>query len=104
MVDFLPFYTRELNFVTSCLRSSASSPFWKGAYTKGKEFFPVRADIFPRVWGGGSKFFPFRVDPFSEGKKTSWHRYRPWTWNSYDVVPDQTPYQMVVKNNCFQEF
>ena len=30
--------------------------FWKGVYSKRKEFAPRR-----------SKFFPFRVDPFSEG-------------------------------------
>ena len=31
-------------------------PFWKGVYSKRKEFAPL-----------GSKFFPFWVDPFSEG-------------------------------------
>ena len=32
--------------------------FWKGAYSKRKEFAPK-----------GSKFFPFRVDPFLEGSR-----------------------------------
>ena len=35
-------------------------PFWKGVYSKRKEFAPK-----------GSKFFPFRVEPFSEGDWTS---------------------------------
>ena len=30
-------------------------PFWKGVYSKRKEFAPK-----------GSKFFPFRVDPFQK--------------------------------------
>ena len=32
------------------------APFWKGTYSKRKEFAPI-----------GSKFFPFRVDPFQIG-------------------------------------
>ena len=32
-------------------------PFWKGIYSKSKEFAPI-----------GSKFFPFRKDPFSKGR------------------------------------
>ena len=35
--------------------SKLLSPFWKGIFSKRKEFAP-----------NGSKFFPFRVDPFSE--------------------------------------
>ena len=31
--------------------------FWKGVYSKRKEFAP-----------SGSKFFPFRIDPFQKGK------------------------------------
>ena len=35
-----------------------SPPFWKGVFSKRKEFAPA-----------GSKFFPFREDPFSKKKK-----------------------------------
>ena len=38
------------------LFSCTPKPFWKGVFSKRKEFAPR-----------GSKFFPFRVDPFSEG-------------------------------------
>ena len=37
-------------------RENFLSSFWKGVYSKRKEFAPC-----------GSKFFPFRVDPISEG-------------------------------------
>ena len=49
------FSARETVFMTSCLLSCTSSPFWKGVFSKSKEFAPK-----------GSKFFPFRVDPFLE--------------------------------------
>ena len=48
--------------MTSCLVSSIWNPFWKGVYSKRKEFAP-----------NGSKFFPFRVDPFSgRSQKQFW--------------------------------
>ena len=44
------------------------APFWKGFYSKGKEFAPK-----------GREFVPFTVDPFSEltwctGKQTECHK------------------------------
>ena len=41
LVDFLPFCTREITFVTSCLHSCTSNPFWKGVYSKMQEFAPL---------------------------------------------------------------
>ena len=49
------------NFFDFFLLSCTYTPFWKGVYSKRKEFAPK-----------GSKFFPFRVEPFSEGRKTMW--------------------------------
>ena len=63
-------------------------PFWKGVYSKRKEFaplvskfFPFSADFFSE--GRWSKFFPPRVDPFSErvccvGKQTGNHKSCPF--------------------------
>ena len=69
-LDFLPFCIREITLVTSCLLSNISSPFWKGIYSKRKEFAPKREQILS-FWSKpfGSKFFLFRVNPFSEGRK-----------------------------------
>ena len=53
----------------SCLLSCAPKPFWKGIYSKGKEFAPV-----------GCKFFPFRVDPFSEWKLNSLADVLSWSF------------------------
>ena len=36
--DFLPFFTREATFVTSWLLFCVSSPFWKGVYSKRREY------------------------------------------------------------------
>ena len=33
-LDFLPFFTREATFVTSCLLACISNPFWKGVFSK----------------------------------------------------------------------
>ena len=44
--------------MTSCSLSFTPSPFWKGVYSKSKEFAP---------WG--SKVFPFIVDIFSERRQ-----------------------------------
>ena len=62
MVDFLSFLTREItwDFLLAFLHTY---PFWKGVYSKRKEFAPH-----------GSKFFPFRVDPFSEGRQKKFGR------------------------------
>ena len=54
LVDFPPFLSREINFIFFCLLSCTPSPFWKGVYSKRKEFAPL--------W---VKLFPFWVDPFS---------------------------------------
>ena len=56
---FSAIFTRETTFVTSCLLSYAPNSFWKGIYSKRKEFAST-----------GSKFFPFRVDPFSGRRQT----------------------------------
>ena len=44
--------------MTSSLLSCTPSPFFKGVYSKKKEFAPCR-----------SKFFPSEVVPFSEGRQ-----------------------------------
>ena len=51
---FLPFYTRETTFVSSCLHSCTSVPSWK-------------ASTYKKFAQKESKLFSFRVDPFSEG-------------------------------------
>ena len=45
-VDFLPFYTREATFVTSCMSLSTPKPFWKGSTLKGKNLLPWEANSF----------------------------------------------------------
>ena len=79
LINFPPCLTREITFVTSCLRSCTSNPFWKGVYSERKEFAPM-----------GSKFFHFRVNPFSEGRqKQYWQSCLPWNcidspWRLFD--------------------
>ena len=51
--------SRETIVVTSCLLSCNPGPFWKGVYSRRKEFAPK-----------GSKFFPCRVDSFQKGGKS----------------------------------
>ena len=58
-------------FVITCVLSCTTNPFWKGVYSKRKEFawkggYYKRKEFAPK----GSKFFPFRVDPFSEVSET----------------------------------
>ena len=48
------------NFFDFFLLSCTYTPFWKGVYSKRKEFAPK-----------GSKFFPFRVEPFSKGRQNN---------------------------------
>ena len=50
LVDFLPPFTRDTNFVIFYLRFCALRSFWKGA---------------------GNKCFPSRVDPFSKGRQNN---------------------------------
>ena len=63
LIDFLPFFTREITFVASCLVFSSPSPFWKEVCSKRKEFAPKR-----------SKFFHFREDPFQKGRINNFER------------------------------
>ena len=57
---FFCLFVRELFFFTFCLLECTQIPFWKGVYSKRKEFAP-----------SGSKVFPFTADPLSEGDKTN---------------------------------
>ena len=75
-----------INFQGSNYFRIVLAPFWKGIYSKRKEFASF-----------GSKFFPFRVDSISEGtrqagKPTGSHNNcLPWKkkWQEiYQVYPD----------------
>ena len=57
-LNYRHFFTRETTFVTSCLLSWTLAPFWKGVYSKRKEFAP------------GDKFFPLRVNHLQKGVGT----------------------------------
>ena len=70
--------TKGTKFMTFCLLSCTPSPFWKGDYSKRKEFAPRR-----------SKFFPFRIDPFSEGRQNNFDRV---TSPENDSVPLNSGY------------
>ena len=58
MVDFPQFCKRETTFVNSYLLSCTPHPFWKGVYSKRKEFAPNKI-YFKRK--NFLKIFPFRV-------------------------------------------
>ena len=66
LVDVSPFCTRKTTFVTSALLFCTPVVFWKGVYSKRKEFALT-----------GSKFFPFKVYPFSEGENQFWQSCLP---------------------------
>ena len=55
---FRHFFKKETRYGLPGLVSCTSISFWKGVYSKRKEFAPM-----------GSKFSPFRIDPFSEGRQ-----------------------------------
>ena len=61
------FKERETTFVTHICHPNTPNPFWKGIYSKRKEFAPR-----------GSKFFPFREDPFRRESKWFWLSCLPW--------------------------
>ena len=50
------FFTREITSVTSCLVSCTPFIFWKGFYSKRKEFTPK--------WSSALKYYSFRLDSF----------------------------------------
>ena len=78
LVDCPPFLTRETIIGTSCLLTCIPVPFWKGIYSKRKEFVPIV-----------SKFFPFRIDPFSEGNKCNSDSAVPWKCISFPLRQNQ---------------
>ena len=49
-VDFSLFPLRETTYVTSCFIFYTSVPFWKGVYSKRKEFTPLGASVFISEW------------------------------------------------------
>ena len=59
---FSSIYTSERTFGTSCLLSCTPRPFWKGVFSKRKEFSPIG------------------VDSFSEGRQTHFDSYFPRKW------------------------
>ena len=59
-------FTRETNFVTSCLLTCTTSAIWKGFYSIKKEF------------AFRSKFLPSRAVPFAEGKQKRFWHLAPW--------------------------
>ena len=65
-------------FVTSCLFYYKPSIFWKGIFSKRKEFAPM-----------GSKFFPFKKYPFLEERK-----------NNFEMVV--SPESFLLKTLCSQ--
>ena len=64
--DVLPFLTWEITFVTSCLLSHTCYPFWKGIYSKRKEF----------ATGANSFLIDYTV--FQKGVKTNLTELFPW--------------------------
>ena len=82
----ISFITREITFMTSLLLSYTPNDFWKGVYSKRKEFATH-----------GSKFCPFRVDLFSEGRQTIGERCRPW---KVSVPHNNTAVKYIQANKC----
>ena len=62
--SFPSYFTREKTFVTSCLLSYTTSPFWKGVYSKREEFAPTSRPLFRRKAKHMSQLPPFKVYSF----------------------------------------
>ena len=86
LVDFLPFFQGRQP--VWCIVGLFCTPvvFWKGVYSKMKEFAPWR-----------SKFLHFRVDPFSKSVYSKRKEFSPWRSKFFHFRVD--PFSEEEQNN-----